>query len=142
MYPQPFVTIIVALKRYMNNLEHIVCDIWPGIAFCKWCGSVLNINLEYHCCLLYPGIADWNEKLLRDISSCFLTTCPCQGSFFTTVREYLSHCLKDHRFLPVHICPQCNIGFVNASSVDMHLNHYCEALNNQQCFNSANAIGI
>ena len=111
----------------MNQLEHIICDILPGIGICQWCGSVLNIYLEYHRCLLYSEIADWYKKLSLDTSNCFSTSCPCQDSFFKSLREYLTHSLKDHRFLPLYICPYCHIAFVNPSSVKMHLKHFCEA---------------
>ena len=92
-----------------------------GYSICEMCGSVLDIYLDYHQCLLQPEIIQAHMELLKDLSKCPFHLC---NSSNDSVKDYMNHLLLFHSSVVVFSCPTCGIGFITKSGLKRHRS-YC-----------------
>ena len=79
-----------------------------GYSICEMCGSVLDIYLDYHQCLLQPEIIQAHMELLKDLTKCPFHLC---NSSNDSVKDYMNHLLLFHSSVVIFSCPTCGIGF-------------------------------
>ena len=87
---------------------------------CETCGSVLDIYINYHQCLLQPDIVRVHLEVINGIKSC-----PFYNCFKThySVRDYMNHIISIHSSVVVFTCPVCGIAFVTKSGLNEHCRH-------------------
>ena len=88
-----------------------------GYYICETCASVLDIYIDYHCCLLYTNIVKIHIDMLQCLQKCPFHTCYVKNS---TVRDYMNHLLSYHRSVIEFFCPNCGIGFITKSGLVHH----------------------
>ena len=86
---------------------------------CETCGSILDIYIEYHRCLLDPHIVNIHLDLIKGISKCPFYMCTSNNN---TVSRYMEHLLKHHQSVIIFTCHICSIGFITKSGVAHHKN--------------------
>ena len=84
---------------------------------CKTCGSVLDIYIDYHRCLLYSNIVKLHMDLLQCLQKCPFYTCYVISS---TVKDYMHHLLAHHQSVIVYSCPNFGVGFITKSGLVHH----------------------
>ena len=92
-----------------------------GYSICETCGSVLDIYLDFHQCLLQSEIVQIHMELLKELSKCPFHLCSIPND---SVKGYMSHLLVCHSAVVVFSCPNCGIAFITKSGLRRHRG-YC-----------------
>ena len=92
-----------------------------GYSICETCGSILDIYLDFHQCLLQSEIVQIHMELLKDLSKYPFHLCSVLN---TSVKDYMNNLLVCHSAAVVFSCPNCGIAFITKSGLRQH-DGYC-----------------
>ena len=87
---------------------------------CETCGSVLDIYINFHRCLLQPDIVCLHLEVIKGINSYPFYHCSKRHN---SVRDYMNHTISTHKSVVVFSCTFCGIAFITKSGLQEHIPH-------------------